>query len=288
MGKTVVFFSSARKHIVIFQYRHTDNIRHRTMRLSCYLVLFLAGYIHTQTNFGDSSSSNNNRGSSSSGDQTNNRIFGIVPGVSSGNGLIDTALNVGLGVAGLGTAGVLTGVIDPCGKRKKRQTNFGNGDSNNNGDSTDSRLFLPNCNNQNNFNNGGGNFNTGAGCNCRCSTLTFSQNGVTYGNCRAPDNTGRYWCYTTGWNNNGCGDLQQSSRYPSNPWSYRACQVQGQCYNNQNNFYRDCKGRPQGDKYYGCGCNNGRKKRQSENTRIFDIRCAAASILGRNAPSQQK
>merc|ERR1712054_546908 len=139
-----------------------------------------------------------------------------------------------------------TGVIDPCGKRKKRQTNFGNGGSNNDGESTDSRLFLPNCNNQNHFNNGGGNFN------------------------------------------NGCGDLQRSSRYPNNPWSYRACQVQGQCYNNQNNFYRDCKGRPQGDKYYGCGCNNGRKKRQSENTRIFDIRCAAASILGRNAPNQQK
>merc|ERR1712013_895958 len=33
------------------------------------------------------------------------------------------------------------------------------------------------------------------------------------------DNTGRTWCYTTGWSNN-CGDLQTSKRYPNNPWSY--------------------------------------------------------------------
>ena len=26
------------------------------------------------------------------------------------------------------------------------------------------------------------------------------------------DNTGRTWCYTTGWSNNGCGDLQTSQR----------------------------------------------------------------------------
>jgi len=261
------------------------------MRVTSFLVLCLAAYINTQTNFGDSSSSNNNRGSSSSssGDQTNNRIFGIVPGISTGNDLLNTGLNVGLGALGLGAVGVATGVIDPCGKRRKRQANFGNdGGNSNNGDDTNTKLFLPGCNNnQNNFNSGG-NFNTGAGCNCRCSSLTFTQNQVTYGNCRTPDNTGQYWCYTTGWGNNGCGDLQQSSRYPSNPWSYRACQVQGQCYNNQQNFYRDCKGRPQGDKYYGCGCNNGRKKRQSDNTRFFDVRCAAASILGRNAPNQQK
>jgi len=91
MGNSSFFLISKETHCDI-QYRQIENIRHTTMRLSCYLVLFLAGYIHTQTNFGDSSSSNNG-GSSSSGDQTNNRIFGIVPGVSSGNGLIDTALN---------------------------------------------------------------------------------------------------------------------------------------------------------------------------------------------------
>jgi len=41
------------------------------------------------------------------------------------------------------------------------------------------------------------------------------------------DNTGRTWCYTTGWGNSGCGDLQTSKRFPSNPWSYRACGYNG-------------------------------------------------------------
>merc|ERR1712013_329049 len=36
------------------------------------------------------------------------------------------------------------------------------------------------------------------------------------------DETGRLWCYTTGWNS-GCGDLHSSSRYPNNPWSCNAC-----------------------------------------------------------------
>merc|ERR1712002_979790 len=59
---------------------------------------------------------------------------------------------------------------------------------------------------------------------CQCNySLTFSdQNGNTHGACQRRDNTGRTWCYTTGWNNN-CGDLQRSNRYQNNPWSYRAC-----------------------------------------------------------------
>merc|ERR1712172_406415 len=40
------------------------------------------------------------------------------------------------------------------------------------------------------------------------------------------NNTGRTWCYTTGRNNN-CGDLQNSRRFPNNPWSYNACSNQG-------------------------------------------------------------
>merc|ERR1712088_877613 len=64
------------------------------------------------------------------------------------------------------------------------------------------------------------------GCQCDYS-LTFSdQNGNTHGACQRRDNTGRTWCYTTGWNNN-CGDLQSSKRYQNNPWSYRACSNQG-------------------------------------------------------------
>ena len=41
------------------------------------------------------------------------------------------------------------------------------------------------------------------------------------------DNTGRTWCYTTGWSNSGCGDLQTSKRFPNNPWSYTACGFNG-------------------------------------------------------------
>merc|ERR1719336_885281 len=37
------------------------------------------------------------------------------------------------------------------------------------------------------------------------------------------DESGRTWCYTTGWGNSACGDLQSSRRFPNNPWSYRAC-----------------------------------------------------------------
>merc|ERR1711955_112400 len=37
---------------------------------------------------------------------------------------------------------------------------------------------------------------------------------------RQADETGRRWCYTTGY---GCQDARQSQRYPNNPWSYVAC-----------------------------------------------------------------
>merc|ERR1739842_284763 len=60
----------------------------------------------------------------------------------------------------------------------------------------------------------------------------------------------------------------------------------------------DCKGRPEGDTYYGCGWGGGgggglfgfgRKKRQvrneeeNVNTRFLDFRCIGAAILGRKA-----
>jgi len=315
------------------------------MRVSCISVIFLARYIHTQgINFGDSSSSSssddNNAANNTdpSGNSTSNRIFGLIPGLTTGNTGIDSTINGALLGAGiLGGAGVLTGVIDPCGRRK-RQANFGDGDSNDeNENSTDTRFFnplslTPLCNNNNNnggfnsgssgfnnngfnsgFNNNNGGFNSGnsgfnggntgfnnngfnnnngntgsssgsfgAGCDCECSTKTFTSNGVTYGNCRTPDETRKLWCYTTGWNNNGCGDLKTSKKYPNNPWSYKACSLQGQCFSRSK---RDCKGRPAGDKYHGCGCES-RKKRQTNFG--FDRRCAEADILSRSAPSQSK
>merc|ERR1711936_1068788 len=86
------------------------------------------------------------------------------------------------------------------------------------------------------FNNQGSNFqnqgfnNPGSNSQNRCQcdySKTFSdQNGLIHGACQRSDNTGRKWCYTTGWSNN-CGDLQTSKRFPSNPWSYRACGSQG-------------------------------------------------------------
>jgi len=85
------------------------------------------------------------------------------------------------------------------------------------------------------FNNGGG-FNGGFNNNynnnngrCQCNNnLTFrDQYNNIHGACQRSDNTGRRWCYTTGWNNQGCGDLQSSNRYQNNPWSYNACGYNG-------------------------------------------------------------
>merc|ERR1711970_950439 len=62
-------------------------------------------------------------------------------------------------------------------------------------------------------------------CQCRYD-LTFQDNyGNTHGACKRADETGRVWCYTTGWG--GCSDARQSNRYPNNPWSYQACPYTG-------------------------------------------------------------
>merc|ERR1712079_204322 len=84
--------------------------------------------------------------------------------------------------------------------------------------------FNSNFQNQGGFNNQGFNsqgFNhqNNRGCQCDYSLTFRDQNGNTHGACQRRDNTGRTWCYTTGWSNN-CGDLQSSKRYPNNPWSY--------------------------------------------------------------------
>jgi len=74
-----------------------------------------------------------------------------------------------------------------------------------------------------------GGFSQGSTGLCQCDySKTFNdQYGNTHGACRRADNSGRTWCYTTGWGNSGCGDLQSSSRFPNNPWSYRACSSSG-------------------------------------------------------------
>merc|ERR1719402_1147338 len=84
--------------------------------------------------------------------------------------------------------------------------------------------------NQGGYNQGGynqGSSNQGGRCQCDYSKTFTDQNGRTHGACRRADNSGRNWCYTTGWGSSGCGDLQSSKRYPNNPWSYRACSYSG-------------------------------------------------------------
>merc|ERR1712018_454060 len=82
---------------------------------------------------------------------------------------------------------------------------------NNNNNGFNNNFQNQGFNNQNlgfsNQNLGFSNQNTGR---CQCDfSLTFSdQNGNTHGACQRRDNTGRNWCYPTGWNNN-CGDLQR-------------------------------------------------------------------------------
>merc|ERR1712241_326491 len=86
--------------------------------------------------------------------------------------------------------------------------------------------FNSNFQNQGGFNNQGFNSQNNRVCQCDYSLTFRDQNGNTHGACQRRDNTGRTWCYTTGWSNN-CGDLQTSKRYPNNPWSYTACSNQG-------------------------------------------------------------
>merc|ERR1711971_315706 len=119
-----------------------------------------------------------------------------------------------------------------CGKRKKRQAQsriFFGGNNNDCGSCCYNSGYSSGFNNgnSNNYNQGSynqGNYNQGSfssgGCQCDYSLTFQDQSWNTQGACRRTDNTGRTWCYTTGWNNNGCGDLQTSQRFPNNPWSY--------------------------------------------------------------------
>merc|ERR1712215_74561 len=92
--------------------------------------------------------------------------------------------------------------------------NNGNNNGYNNGNSNVGGGFNSNV---------GGGFNSGVSSSrCQCNyNLTFQDKyGQTHGACKRGDETGRVWCYTTGY---GCSDARQSQRFPSNPWSYQAC-----------------------------------------------------------------
>merc|ERR1719153_1712452 len=200
------------------------------MRVSMLLSL-MVGVVYTQ-----------------SGNSKNTKFFGTSPDLLSG------AAGFGLGLAashiggnlinGIGNGGGSGGGCC-CGRRKRQAEGnpnerfFGVGGGNNCGcgrkkrqvGGKDTKLFgLGGNNNCGNCGNCGGNFIGGSSSSggynsvsrCQCTSQTFYNNGKVQGNCRSRDETGRLWCYTTGWNS-GCGDLRSSSRYPNNPWSYNAC-----------------------------------------------------------------
>merc|ERR1711942_632509 len=72
----------------------------------------------------------------------------------------------------------------------------------------------------NGYNSGGSGYNS-ARCECDYRLVFQDKYGATHGACKRGDETGRRWCYTTGY---GCQDARQSQRFPNNPWSYVACQ----------------------------------------------------------------
>merc|ERR1712061_63349 len=102
--------------------------------------------------------------------------------------------------------GGLFGGTPHCGNCCYNTQPFNNNGFNNNG-------FNSNFQNQgfNNQNQGFNNLGSNSQNLCQCDySKTFSdQNGLIHGACQRSDNTGRKWCYTTGWSNN-CGDLQTS------------------------------------------------------------------------------
>merc|ERR1712038_926882 len=121
--------------------------------------------------------------------------------------------------------GVLFGGTPHCGNCCYNTQPFNNNGFNSNFQNQGFNNQNQGFNNQNQgFNNPGSNSQNG--CQCDYSKTFSDQNGLIHGACQRSDNTGRKWCYTTGWSNN-CGDLQTSKRFPSNPWSYRACGSQG-------------------------------------------------------------
>merc|ERR1719431_1982913 len=177
----------------------------------------------------------------------------FLPTSGSSPDLLSGAAGFGLGLAASQIGGNLINSLGSgggsgsccCGRRKRQAEGnpserfFGLGGGNNCGcgrkkrqvSGKDTKLFgLGGNNNCGNCGNCGGNFIGGSsssggynsGSRCQCTSQTFYSNGKVQGNCRSRDETGRVWCYTTGWNS-GCGDLHSSSRYPNNPWSYNAC-----------------------------------------------------------------
>merc|ERR1719402_1669472 len=226
-------------------------------------VLFFATFaapLLSQTKFADSKNNNKNVDEKIfTGDPTIDTLGGGLIGVGLG-ALGASVLGPTIGqVLGGGNTGFSPQTTGGCGRRKrqasakegKEEPNtkfFGNlfgGNDQNCGSCCYSQGYNQGAsqgsfNNQGGYNQGGynqggynqggynqGSSNQGGRCQCDYSKTFTDQNGRTHGACRRADNSGRNWCYTTGWGNSGCGDLQSSKRFPNNPWSYRACSYSG-------------------------------------------------------------
>merc|ERR1712038_1055879 len=196
------------------------------MNKATLLVTFLST-CNGQLQFGGSSSGSSSTGSSGSSStgssgtvkntntkqsQTDTRFF-------TGNEAIDGGI-LGLGAGLLGGA-VISGALNNGGRRRRQAPGedqpgtrffglFGGGSNNNN---------CCNCGYNNNNNN-----IPSVRCECRYDLVFQDNRGNTHGACRTADETGKRWCYTTGY---GCRDARQSQRYPNNPWSYVACPNNG-------------------------------------------------------------
>merc|ERR1711892_1025852 len=178
---------------------------------------------NAQLKFGGSSASSGSSGSANTNtkqSQTDTRFF------STGNQAIDGGI-LGVGAGLLGGAvlsGALNGGNNGCG-RKRRQapgedqpgTRFfglenllGGGSSNccNCGYNNNNYPSSSNNNNYPSNNSPSNNFPSNSNS-CQCNyNLTFQdQYGNTNGACKRADETGRTWCYTTGY---GCSDARQS------------------------------------------------------------------------------
>jgi len=183
----------------------------------------------------------------------------FIPGITTGNEGVDGGI-IGAGAGfllGTALANANNNNNNPCG-RKKRQINdpnkkffgglFGGGSSNNGCNCGRRKRDAPG---ENDINNkffglesllGFGNSNNNCGCNCgfnsnnnnfnnfntrRCECdnskyfRDFNNNQI-HGACQSRD-LGGFWCYTRAGANQGCNDLQRSSKFPNNPWSYQAC-----------------------------------------------------------------
>merc|ERR1711936_859233 len=225
------------------------------------VVVSLLNSSLAQLKFGGSSSSSSSGSNSATNTkqtETDTRFFTGDEAIDGG------ILGLGAGLLGGAVlGGALNGGGNGCGRRRRQagvrffglETLLGGGNNNccncggngynsgynngyNNGNNNGFNNGYNNGNNNgyNNGNNNGynnGNSNVGGGFNsgvssarCQCNyNLTFQDKyGQTHGACKRGDETGRRWCYTTGY---GCSDARQSQRFPSNPWSYQACGSQG-------------------------------------------------------------